>query len=137
MPVGPDRVGIAAAPDAMPRREGLPREPLLLPPEAPETPRKGPRDGQRVRYGGIVICRQRPGTASGVTFMPLEDETGSVNVVLWRKVFDRPRAGQGRPGCAGARAGCAPARAADPSAVRGGTSSAFGTRGPAGRLVRP
>ena len=47
------------------------------------------RDGQRVRYAGIVICRQRPGTASGVTFMTLEDETGFVNVVLWRKVFDR------------------------------------------------
>jgi error-prone DNA polymerase len=47
------------------------------------------RDGQRVRYAGIVICRQRPGTASGVTFMTLEDETGFVNAVVWRQVFDR------------------------------------------------
>jgi error-prone DNA polymerase len=45
------------------------------------------RDGQRLSYAGIVICRQRPGTASGVTFMTLEDETGFVNVVLWRQVF--------------------------------------------------
>ncbi len=45
-------------------------------------------DGKRVRYAGIVICRQRPGTASGVVFMTLEDETGFVNVVTWSKVFD-------------------------------------------------
>jgi error-prone DNA polymerase len=42
-----------------------------------------------VRYAGLVICRQRPGTASGVTFMTLEDETGFVNVVLWKDVFER------------------------------------------------
>jgi error-prone DNA polymerase len=47
------------------------------------------RDGRRVRYAGIVICRQRPGTASGVTFMTMEDETGFVNVVIWKQVFDR------------------------------------------------
>ncbi len=46
-------------------------------------------DGTRVRYAGIVICRQRPGTAGGVTFMTLEDETGFVNLVLWQRVFDR------------------------------------------------
>ena len=45
-------------------------------------------DGRRVRYAGIVICRQRPATASGVTFMTLEDETGLVNVVVWKRVFD-------------------------------------------------
>ncbi len=44
--------------------------------------------GRRVRYAGIVICRQRPGTASGVTFMTLEDETGFVNVVIWKQVFE-------------------------------------------------
>ena len=44
--------------------------------------------GRRVRYAGIVICRQRPATASGTTFMTLEDETGFVNVVLWKRVFD-------------------------------------------------
>ena len=41
------------------------------------------------RYAGIVICRQRPGTAGGVTFMTLEDETGFVNVVIWKDVFAR------------------------------------------------
>jgi len=47
------------------------------------------RHGSRVRYTGLVICRQRPGTAGGVTFMTLEDETGFVNLVLWPKVFAR------------------------------------------------
>ncbi len=36
-----------------------------------------------------MICRQRPGTAKGVTFLTLEDETGFVNVVVWQKLFDR------------------------------------------------
>jgi error-prone DNA polymerase len=48
-------------------------------------------DGRRVRYAGIVICRQRPGTASGVVFMTLEDETGFVNVVVWSRVFEEHR----------------------------------------------
>ena len=48
----------------------------------------GMPDGGRARYAGLVICRQRPGTASGVTFMTLEDETGFVNVVIWKRVFD-------------------------------------------------
>jgi error-prone DNA polymerase len=45
------------------------------------------RNGRRTRYAGLVICRQRPGTASGVTFMTLEDETGFVNLVIWPKKF--------------------------------------------------
>ncbi len=45
-------------------------------------------NGRRVRYAGIVICRQRPATASGTVFMTLEDETGFVNLVLWTRVFD-------------------------------------------------
>ncbi len=49
----------------------------------------GMPDGQSVRYVGLVICRQRPGTAQGVTFMTLEDETGFVNLVIWEKVFER------------------------------------------------
>jgi error-prone DNA polymerase len=44
--------------------------------------------GRPVRYAGLVICRQSPATASGVTFMTLEDETGFVNVVVWRRIFD-------------------------------------------------
>ncbi len=47
------------------------------------------KNGSRVRYAGLVICRQRPGTAKGVVFMTLEDETGFVNIVIWEKVFKR------------------------------------------------
>ncbi|MGH7829606.1 MAG: error-prone DNA polymerase [Candidatus Binatia bacterium] len=47
------------------------------------------KNGQRVRYAGLVICRQRPGTAGGVVFMTLEDETGFVNVVIWESIFQR------------------------------------------------
>jgi error-prone DNA polymerase len=45
-------------------------------------------DGKAIDYVGLVICRQRPGTASGVTFYTLEDETGCVNVVVWNRVFE-------------------------------------------------
>ena len=45
-------------------------------------------DGRKASYAGLVICRQRPGTASGVVFMTLEDETGFVNIVVWKTVFD-------------------------------------------------
>ncbi|MEM9760010.1 MAG: error-prone DNA polymerase [Pseudomonadota bacterium] len=40
-------------------------------------------DGRFVRIAGLVTCRQRPGTASGVLFLTLEDETGNNNVVVW------------------------------------------------------
>ena len=43
--------------------------------------------GTRARYAGLVITRQRPKTASNVTFMTLEDETGIVNLILWDRVF--------------------------------------------------
>jgi error-prone DNA polymerase len=39
----------------------------------------------------VVICRQRPQTASGVVFITLEDETGFINLVLWSATFDRWR----------------------------------------------
>ena len=48
-------------------------------------------DGQRVAYAGAVIVRQRPGTAKGVVFMTLEDETGIVNAIVWPKVMARYR----------------------------------------------
>ena len=47
------------------------------------------KNGAKIRYAGLVICRQRPGTAGGVVFMTLEDETGFVNVVVWESVFQR------------------------------------------------
>jgi error-prone DNA polymerase len=40
---------------------------------------------------GIVICRQRPHTAKGVTFMTLEDETGFVNALAWNDIWERFR----------------------------------------------
>ncbi len=44
-----------------------------------------------VRVGGIVVARQRPGTAKGVVFLLLEDETGTVNVIIPPKVYARDR----------------------------------------------
>ncbi len=47
--------------------------------------------GRLVRTTGIVTCRQRPGTASGVMFVTLEDETGIINVVLWNQLIQKYR----------------------------------------------
>ena len=47
--------------------------------------------GSSVRAAGIVIGRQRPDTASGVVFVTLEDETGCVNVIVWRDIGERQR----------------------------------------------
>jgi len=49
------------------------------------------RSGTKVSVAGMVICRQRPGTASGVVFVTMEDEFGFSNLVLWTKVFDKYR----------------------------------------------
>ena len=46
------------------------------------------RDGERASAAGLVLVRQRPGSASGVIFMTLEDETGVVNVVIWPRVLE-------------------------------------------------
>ncbi len=45
----------------------------------------------RVTVAGLVILRQRPGTAKGVIFVTLEDETGVVNVIVWRHIYERFR----------------------------------------------
>jgi error-prone DNA polymerase len=47
--------------------------------------------GATVRTAGLVITRQRPGSAQGVTFVTLEDETGSINLIVWRDVAERQR----------------------------------------------
>jgi len=49
-------------------------------------------NGQRVRVAGLVVTKQRPGTASGVTFVTIEDETGHVNLVVWKALAQRFRA---------------------------------------------
>jgi error-prone DNA polymerase len=50
------------------------------------------KNGERVTVAGLVLVRQRPGTAGGVIFMTLEDETGVANIIVWPKVFERLRA---------------------------------------------
>jgi error-prone DNA polymerase len=49
------------------------------------------RNGQFIRAAGIVTCRQRPATASGVIFVTLEDETGYVNLIVWNDLAERQR----------------------------------------------
>jgi DNA polymerase III alpha subunit len=44
--------------------------------------------GRRVTVGGLVLVRQRPGTAAGVIFMTLEDETAIANTIVWPKIFE-------------------------------------------------
>jgi error-prone DNA polymerase len=48
-------------------------------------------DGSPTRACGIVTVRQQPGTAKGVTFVTLEDETGTVNVIVWKALRERQR----------------------------------------------
>jgi DNA polymerase III alpha subunit len=70
---------------AIPR--GWPRPPACLP-----CGRLGePPSGARVAVAGLVLVRQRPGTAKGVIFITLEDETGICNVIVWRAMYERFR----------------------------------------------
>ena len=48
----------------------------------------GIASGRRVTVGGLVLVRQRPGTAAGVIFMTLEDETAIANTIIWPKIFE-------------------------------------------------
>jgi error-prone DNA polymerase len=48
-------------------------------------------DGRRVAVAGVILVRQRPGSAKGVVFMTIEDETGIANAVIWPKVLERDR----------------------------------------------
>ncbi len=50
------------------------------------------KSGERVTVAGLVLVRQRPGTAKGVIFMTLEDEAGVANLIVWPKAFERLRA---------------------------------------------
>ena len=49
-------------------------------------------NGASISVAGLVITKQRPGTASGVTFVTLEDETGHINLVVWKQVAEQYRA---------------------------------------------
>ena len=68
--------------DRLDRRGTLPTERLL------ET---AIRPGAVIETAGLVLVRQRPGTASGVIFMTLEDETGIANIIIWDRVFQANR----------------------------------------------
>ena len=75
-----NRLGVARASDL----GGDLSAPAALPPGHP-----APRDGDSVLVAGLVICRQRPGTAKGFVFLTLEDETGLVNVIVMPKRFEQ------------------------------------------------
>lgn len=64
-----------------------PRPPAAL----PHVRLDEPPQGARVCVAGLVLVRQRPGTAKGVIFLTLEDETGVANVVVWAKTYERFR----------------------------------------------
>ena len=64
-----------------------PRPPACL----PHARLDEPPNGARVAVAGLVLLRQRPGTANGVIFVTLEDETGTCNVIVWRKLYERYR----------------------------------------------
>ena len=49
------------------------------------------RDGRKVVVPGIVLVRQKPGSAKGVMFITIEDETGIANLILWADRFDKQR----------------------------------------------
>jgi error-prone DNA polymerase len=66
-------------------RARLPRD--VVPSRALETI----RHGARVRVGGLVVARQRPGTASGIVFMLIEDEHGTVNLIVPPALYERSR----------------------------------------------
>ena len=79
------------------QRLTLRRHPLaLLRPRLPEAAPSNrlahlPANG-RVTVAGLVLVRQRPGSANGVIFATLEDETGVANIIVWPKVFEAYRA---------------------------------------------
>jgi error-prone DNA polymerase len=58
---------------------------------APNKTLAGARNGERIKVAGLVLVRQRPGTASGVIFMTLEDDCGIANIVVWPKIFEAHR----------------------------------------------
>jgi len=67
------------------------REELIRQKVVPCSVLKTVRDRRRLSVGGLVLVRQRPGTAKGVVFMTLEDETGIANIVVWRDAFEAHR----------------------------------------------
>ncbi len=67
-------------------RQALAREGIVTAAEAAEA-----RDGAKLRTAGIVLVRQRPGSAGGVVFATIEDETGIANIVVWPAIIEQFR----------------------------------------------
>lgn len=84
-------LGQEAIEDYLSLRLSLRKDPMeLLRPRLPDSlahDRLGQARG-RVTVTGLVITRQRPGTASGVIFLTLEDETRTANIVVWKKIYE-------------------------------------------------
>ncbi|WIY23566.1 OB-fold nucleic acid binding domain-containing protein [Parasedimentitalea psychrophila] len=73
----------------------MPQPPSYRPPNWPRPPGcliaarlAEPPENARITVAGLVILRQRPGTAKGVIFLTLEDETGIINIIVWRKIYE-------------------------------------------------
>ncbi len=67
-------------------RDELSRDKILTCAQANTRP-----DRRRIKLAGLVLVRQRPGTAKGVTFITIEDETGIANLVVWADLYERQR----------------------------------------------
>ena len=73
-------------------RHSKKHSPLPRPPHAvPHAQLHAPAAGARITVAGLVLVRQRPGTAKGVIFLTLEDETGVANIVVWKNTYLRYR----------------------------------------------
>ena len=85
-------------PDAAPPSGLLPARPICAAAASSPAPRPWPRaTGAGCEVAGLVLVRQRPGSAKGVMFITLEDETGIANLVVWPKVFERTAASCSAP----------------------------------------
>jgi DNA polymerase III alpha subunit len=73
--------------DQTPQPNTWPRPPTAI----PAGRLAEPSAGARVCVAGLVLVRQRPGTAKGVIFLTLEDETGVANVVVWKSIYEKYR----------------------------------------------
>ncbi|MFT8366879.1 MAG: OB-fold nucleic acid binding domain-containing protein [Gluconobacter cerinus] len=67
-------------------REGLRKEGIVRCGDLPHL-----RDGRRIQLTGLVLMRQRPGTANGTMFVTIEDETGTANLIVWKDVQEKYR----------------------------------------------
>jgi error-prone DNA polymerase len=79
------RLTLRAHPMAL-LREALARDGAVPTAKMEEMP-----NGRRLAVAGLTVCRQRPGSASGVVFVTLEDETGVANLIVWPGVFEAHR----------------------------------------------